>query len=85
MSIDGGKTWQDADDLIMEDKPSGKVWSWTLWRAQLDISNRRGDLDVMVRAYDSKGNRQDSKIENLYNLRGIMNNAPHSMKIQVNV
>lgn len=45
VSIDGGKTWRDADDLIMEDKPADmKVYSWTLWRAMIDVANVRGDL-----------------------------------------
>lgn len=62
----------------MEDKPDGKkVFSWTLWKYNLDTSRTRGDIQVQVRAVDSKGNVQDGEISKLYNLRGILNNAPH--------
>lgn len=70
----------------MEEKPAGmKVWSWTLWKITVDTSCLRGDLNLKVRAYDSAGNMQNGDIKDLYNLRGIMNNAPHSFDVKINV
>lgn len=38
ISIDDGKTWLEAQDYIKEDKePGKKVFSWTLWKYNLDI------------------------------------------------
>ena len=62
----------------MEDKPSGKVFSWTLWKASLDAKDLvNTQVTVQVRAVDSKGKVQDGDIKKLYNLRGILNNSPH--------
>jgi len=49
-------TWRNVDELTMEDKPKGKVFSWTLWKYSLDTSCIRGNVNVRVRAYDNKGN-----------------------------
>lgn len=85
ISIDGGLTWNNAHELLMEDKPKGfKVFSWTLWKYSLDISSMRGACSVQVRAVDSTGKVQDGQLENLYNLRGILNNAPHEVNFEVN-
>lgn len=47
VSIDGGQTWRDADEYVMEEKPAGqKVWSWTLWKLTVDTSCMRGDLNL---------------------------------------
>jgi hypothetical protein len=39
----------------------------------------------MVRAVDNTGKQQDGQISKLYNLRGILNNAPHVVNFQVNM
>jgi hypothetical protein len=45
ISTDGGNSWHNAHELVMEDKPPGKkVFSWTLWKYKLDTSSIRGDL-----------------------------------------
>lgn len=86
LSIDGGESWRKVDELVMEDKPKGKkVFSWTLWKYKLNTSAIRGDLNILVRAIDSKGDVQEGKIEDLYNLRGILNSAPHEVSVKVNV
>jgi hypothetical protein len=84
VSTDGGKTWSEVDELVMEDKPSGKVFSWTLWKFKLDTSKIQGKISIRVRAIDSKGDFQDGDLANLYNLRGILNNAPHEINFIVN-
>ena len=62
----------------MEDKPSGKVFSWTLWKATIDAKHLvNQQVVVQARAVDSQGKVQDGDITKLFNLRGILNNAPH--------
>lgn len=85
LSFDGGHSWQKADELVMEDKPEGqKVFSWTLWKYKLNTSAMRGTVSVLVRATDSKGDLQTGTLDELYNLRGILNSAPHEVTFQVN-
>lgn len=85
LSFDEGKTWTQVDSLIMEDKPKGaKVWSWTLWRYKLDPSKfPKGPLSIDVRAIDNEGKVQDGNLDDLYNVRGIMNNAPHRVTVEI--
>ena len=84
VSLDQGKTWQKCSELLMEDKPVGKVWSWTLWRYTLDCEKLdKGAHKIQVRAIDSKGKVQDGEIAKLFNLRGIMNNSPHEITVNV--
>lgn len=69
---------------MMEDKPKGKVWSWTTWTCKIDTSNmQKGDLTVQVRAIDSQGKMQDGVLKDLFNIRGILNNCPHTITINV--
>ncbi len=68
----------------MEDKPKGKVFSWTLWKASIDAKDFvDSQAVVQVRAVDSKGKVQDGDIKKLYNLRGILNNSPHQVQFTI--
>jgi len=42
ISLDKGQTWIDVDEKIMEDKPKGKVFSWTLWKASIEAKHLIG-------------------------------------------
>lgn len=48
MSLDSGKTWDAVDEYLMEDKAANaKVWSWTLWRGELDTSKLpKGPVEI---------------------------------------
>jgi Mo-co oxidoreductase dimerisation domain len=82
--LDKGTTWRNVDELTMEDKPKGKVFSWTLWKASIDAKDFvDSQAVVQVRAVDSKGKVQDGDIKKLYNLRGILNNAPHQVQFTI--
>jgi hypothetical protein len=82
ISLDGGSTWRNVDEMTMEDKPIGKVFSWTLWKAAID-AQIDSKITVQVRAIDSKGKIQDGDITKLYNLRGILNNSPHQVSFTI--
>ena len=63
---------------MKEDKAEGlKVFSWTLWRYKMPRSkaNADGTVNLEVRAIGNDGEVQDASIEDMYNVRGIMNNA----------
>ena len=73
-----GSEWIDADEYMREEKSADKkVFSWTLWKYQMPVDkcNSDGSVRVEVRAIGSDGEVQDSRIEDMYNVRGIMNNA----------
>jgi sulfite oxidase len=77
VSIDGGLTWEKAEITHKEDKPGKKVFSWTLWK--FEVTN--GCLNPMVRAIDNTGSVQNGKIENMFNVRGLLNTTPHTVEL----
>ncbi|GAB4390552.1 MAG: hypothetical protein Kow0025_23350 [Thermodesulfovibrionales bacterium] len=54
VSVDGGGSWHEA-----EMKPPLSEWAWSLWRYDWR-PEKEGDFTLKVRAYDRKGNRQES-------------------------
>ncbi|MFZ5997017.1 MAG: molybdopterin-dependent oxidoreductase [Nitrospirota bacterium] len=54
VSLDGGKSWKDADIK----SPLSK-WAWTLWRYDWN-SSKEGNYTIKVRAYDRAGKVQES-------------------------
>ncbi len=82
--MDGGKTWLEAHDYIKENKdPGAKVFSWTLWKYNLNIYEQlapgQDHVKLLVRAIGSDGEVQSGRLEDKYNIRGIMNNALHEV------
>ena len=70
--------WHDCHDYIKEDKaPGKKVFSWTLWKYDMgpEMVKPDGSVEVKCRAIGSDGEVQDATIDQMYNVRGIMNNA----------
>jgi len=49
------------------------------------ITREKGKLLMrpMVRSIDSTGNIQQGKEENCYNARGLLNDTPHSIDIEI--
>lgn len=85
VSVDDGKTWKDAELTFQEKKDAAKnkVFSWTLWKYDIDVKHlkdNKNEISVTVRSYDSTGNKQDKNMDELYNLRGLLNNSPHNIK-----
>ena len=68
-----------------EKAPGKKVFSWTLWKYDMDSSKvgADGTVNVVCRAIGSDGEVQDTKIEDMYNVRGIMNNAHDTLSFTV--
>jgi hypothetical protein len=68
-----------------KDKEDGsKTFSWVLWECAVPVTKEEKEVKVRVRCFDDKGYKQDKIIENLYNFRGVMNNAPHQITIGIN-
>jgi sulfite oxidase len=67
ISVDDGKTWQDAE-LVGE---SGK-WSWALWKARVRLDKGKGRR-ILSRATDKGGNTQRG--DSQWNFRGVAYNG----------
>ena len=83
VSADGGKTWQEADELVADKSKHPRSWSWTLWKAHLSPPKGKEETELVVKAIDSNYNTQPERFENIWNLRGLLSNAYHRIKIKI--
>ncbi|KAI3791339.1 hypothetical protein L2E82_05103 [Cichorium intybus] len=80
ISIDGGKTWIEASiyqkpgvKYIADEEKSDK-WAWVLFEADADINS---NTDIVAKAVDTAANVQPEKVEDIWNLRGVLNTSWH--------
>lgn len=84
VSVDGGKTWHTAD-LKQVKQPLHRMWAWTLWTIDVPIpEGHTGRLDICCKAVDRSYNAQPENVEPIWNLRGVLNNSWHRIKVDVN-
>ncbi|HEY4043420.1 MAG TPA: molybdopterin-dependent oxidoreductase [Rhodopila sp.] len=75
LSRDDGKSWIQAD----LEPPS--PWSWTFWRATLDLPP--GEHRLVARAWDSAGQTQPADPADIWNFKGYLSAAWHRVPIVV--
>lgn len=98
LTADQGRTWHVAELQHAEGEegrlPTGRNWSWTLWRASLPVPDGQqaenaaaegGDQSVEVwsKAVDANYNVQPETFENTWNLRGVLSHAYCRVKVFV--
>ena len=77
LSADGGRTWRQAELERDGDAP----WSWVFWRAALDLP--AGEHELAVRAWDSAGQTQPDRPDDLWNFKGYLSAAWHRVRVRV--
>ncbi|KAL3155577.1 hypothetical protein ABBQ38_010835 [Trebouxia sp. C0009 RCD-2024] len=83
VSADGGQTWHVASIDNPGQLPS-RAWDWTRWHLDLPLpTGHSGPLEVCCRAVDSSYNTQPDTVAPIWNMRGIVNNAWHRVKVDV--
>lgn len=80
LSTDRGQSWEEAECTTSDDAPPYH-YSWALWTARLPA--KRGEMELWVKATDSNFNTQPEKFDDIWNIRGILSNAYHKIKIHV--
>jgi sulfite oxidase len=70
-----GSGWRDAE--MVDDAVPG---AWRRWRAPLDLGT--GDHELVVRAWDSRGETQPESRESVWNFKGYANNAWHRVHVR---
>ncbi|MFS7956383.1 putative sulfite oxidase [Helianthus anomalus] len=86
ISTDGGKTWKEASryqkpgiQYVADDEKSDK-WAWVLFEADVDVQS---NTEIVAKAVDIAANVQPEKVEDIWNLRGILNTSWHRVHVQV--
>ncbi|XP_062843222.1 sulfite oxidase, mitochondrial isoform X2 [Trichomycterus rosablanca] len=90
VSLDGGKTWHVAELQNCEkgEEPAptpspGRSWAWKLWEITVPLPEGEEELEVVCKAVDSGYNTQPDSIPPIWNLRGVLSNAWHRVKVKV--
>lgn len=80
ISVDGGKTWDQAD--LVDDRAKGsKAWCWKRWR-YTGLRRDSGKTVVLVKATDEAYNTQPESYECIYNARGNLATAWHRVELE---
>ncbi len=84
ISEDEGERWTQAQLLPLPetglqagDEEAGR-WTWRFWRAELPAAEL-APVRFVVRAWDTGGNTQPFRPENIWNFQGYGNNASHRL------
>lgn len=86
VSIDGGRNWLQAElDPIALEQKQNRAWAWTPWEITFDVSDEHhlDELDIRCKAVDNSYNCQPDTISPIWNMRGVLNNAWHQIKVVV--
>ncbi|XP_068238177.1 sulfite oxidase [Palaemon carinicauda] len=83
VSTDGGKNWQAVEDLTSDPARHPRAWGWSLWQAEVPVKEGISETQLCVKAVDSQYNTQPENFENIWNLRGVINNAYHRVNVKL--
>jgi sulfite oxidase len=77
LSDDGGRTWTQA---TLEEHGASH-WGWTFWHGILDLPP--GDHEICVRAWDTAGQTQPARPDDVWNFKGYLSTAWHRVHVTV--
>ncbi|XP_057983546.1 sulfite oxidase isoform X2 [Malania oleifera] len=86
VSVDGGKNWVEATRFqktgvpYIADDSSSDMWAWVFFEAQVDVLD---STEIVAKAVDSAANVQPANVEDIWNLRGILNTSWHRVQVRV--
>ncbi|XP_022053143.2 sulfite oxidase, mitochondrial [Acanthochromis polyacanthus] len=90
VSLDGGKTWQAAQLRSGEkgqapepSPPPGRAWAWKLWEITAPLPPDAQELEIVCKAVDNSYNMQPDTVSPIWNLRGVLSNAWHRVKVKI--
>lgn len=91
VSLDGGKMWQVAQLRNSEtgqapepSPPLGRAWAWKLWEITAPLPPEAQELEIVCKAVDNSYNMQPDTVPPIWNLRGVLSNAWHRVKVKIN-
>jgi sulfite oxidase len=98
VSADGGATWHTAELTTPPGQPLHRRWAWSLWEAEVPLaealaatasSSSKSDssserkIELLCKAVDAAYNVQPETAPPLWNLRGVLSNSWHRVKLRV--
>lgn len=83
VTVDGGKTWSVAKFTGQGEGEHSRHWSWTLWQANIPVPPGSDSVEIWAKAVDSSYNTQPENFAHIWNLRGVLGNAYHRVKVDI--
>lgn len=86
VSIDGGKTWVEASRFqktgvpYVADGVCSDKWAWVFFEAKVEVMH---SAEIVAKAVDVAANVQPENVEDVWNLRGILNTSWHRVHVKV--
>ncbi|XP_060808320.1 sulfite oxidase, mitochondrial isoform X2 [Amyelois transitella] len=83
VTTDRGEHWLEARPAAADAAPPRQHYAWTLWTARVPVEAHQHEVEIWVKATDSNFNTQPEKFEDIWNIRGILSNAYHKIKVKL--
>ncbi|XP_049882450.1 sulfite oxidase, mitochondrial [Pectinophora gossypiella] len=83
VSCDGGASWREARPAARDAAPPRAHYAWTLWQADVPVRSGQTEVEIWVKATDTNLNTQPENFEHIWNIRGLLSNAYHKIKVQL--
>lgn len=83
---DRGNTWHVADLEQLKDDhdiSAGRHFAWSLWTVRIPLDKGQKEIEIWSKAVDSNYNCQPETFKNIWNLRGVVGNAYHRIKVKL--
>ncbi|CAH0727684.1 unnamed protein product, partial [Brenthis ino] len=82
VSADRGRSWRAAA-LAPAPAAGAPHYAWALWRVALPVPPDATEVEIWVKATDSNFNTQPENFDDIWNIRGILANAYHKIKVNI--
>ena len=82
-SLDGGKSWVEAELMEGKEQRRGRGWAWVLWEATIPLPSKPQSVEICCKAIDESYNVQPDTTAPIWNLRGCLSNAWHRVHINL--
>lgn len=83
ISTDGGETWHPTELTQDPDQDLEHMWSWTFFKASVQIPEGVSKMDLVCKATDRSYNTQPDTARGIWNVRGLINNCWHHVSVEI--
>uniref|UniRef100_A0A8D9A398 sulfite oxidase n=1 Tax=Cacopsylla melanoneura TaxID=428564 RepID=A0A8D9A398_9HEMI len=84
VTIDQGRSWHVAKFTGQDSQaPLTRHWGWTLWKVTIPVDPNTKEVEIWSKAVDASYNTQPESFSNVWNLRGVLANAYHRVRVSL--
>lgn len=84
VSSDAGNTWTAAKlHPAAKQQRYNRAWAWTPWELNVPVPQDAEQVEIICKAVDASFNAQPDTIAPIWNMRGMLNNAWHRVRVHI--